>query len=134
MKKDISFYPVEGVRLAIVKKTNELNVEEWSVHLINRNEFTLENVIVSSRGYGVKNGEQQKTSTLRHMFLKVESGTTVKIEPIDPALFHLNNEYWVSYFIGRQVYDKKYIFVPDSIRSENLSFIDELGAEGVLHP
>lgn len=134
MKKDISFYPVEGVSLAIARKVNELNQIEWSVHLINRNDFTLENVIVTSKGYGVKEGEQQKTSVLRHMYPKVGSGSSVLIEPIDPTLFHLNNEFWVSYFIGRQVYDKKYIFVPDSIRTENLAFIEELGAEGVLHP
>ena len=52
---------------------------------------------------------------------------------IDPEVFHLNNEYWVSYFIDNQVFDKKFIFVPDSIREENLILIDLLNLEGILH-
>jgi hypothetical protein len=45
----------------------------------------------------------------------------------------LNNEFWVSYFIGSQIYDKKFIFVPDSIIEENMMTIDPPGLEGVLH-
>jgi hypothetical protein len=50
-----------------------------------------------------------------------------------PDVFHLNNEFWVSYFIGKQIYDKKFIFVPDSIIEDNLIQISPLGLEGVLH-
>jgi hypothetical protein len=57
----------------------------------------------------------------------------VKIEPISPEVFHINNEYWVSYYIGNQIFDKKFIFVPESIREENLIPIAQLGLEGVLH-
>ena len=59
--------------------------------------------------------------------------STALVEPIDPAVFHLNNEYWVSYYIGTQIYDKRFIFVPDTICEENLSFIPELELKGVLH-
>ena len=55
------------------------------------------------------------------------------IEPIDPTVFHLNNEYWLSYYVGAQIFDKRFLFVPDSIREENISFIKELNMEGVLH-
>jgi hypothetical protein len=63
----------------------------------------------------------------------VPGNSAALIEPIDPAIFHLNNEYWVSYYIGRQIFDKKFVFVPDAIREENISFIKELDMEGVLH-
>lgn len=134
MKKDIPFYPSEGVHLAVAKKTDELNQAEWYVCLINRNASILENVIVVSKGYGYKDGEQQKTSALRHLIPEVKSGSSVLIEPIDPSVFPLTNEFWVSYFIGKQIYDKKFVFVPDTIVEENLSFIEELGLEGILHP
>lgn len=133
MKKDIQFFPVEGVNLAVVKRPGELKQPEWYVYLINRNPSALQNVMITSRGYGQKDGEEQKTSTLRHAFPSVGAGSSVLIEPIHPEVFHLNNEYWVSYYIGSQVYDKKYVFVPDSILEQNLSFIEELGLEGVLH-
>jgi len=39
----------------------------------------------------------------------------------------------VSYYLGNQIYDKRFVFVPDSICDENVISIKELGMEGVLH-
>jgi len=39
----------------------------------------------------------------------------------------------VSYYIGSQIYDKRFVFVPETICEENLVFIQELEKEGVLH-
>ena len=106
----------------------------WLVYLLNYNEFPLSNVIVSSNGYGTDaNGEPVRTSTLRHALPEVGARAAVPIEPIDPALFHLNNQYWLSYYRGEQIFDKKFIFVPDSIVSANLTHIALLEQEGVLH-
>ena len=134
MKKDIPFLPVEGIQVAIVRTINALNAEEWHVTLINRNDQPITNVFVTSKGYGsLETNADQKTSTLRHFFPEVPSGGHVIVEPIMPALFHLTNEYWVSYFIENQVYDKKFIFVPDSIVPDHLIDIKPLGLVGVLH-
>ena len=133
MIKDIQQPPVTNVTLAVVPEKNILHQEEWKVYLINSNEVPLENALVASTGYGEKNGEQQKTSTLRHFLQTVPPKSSALVEPIDAAVFHLNNEYWVSYFIGSQLYDKRFVFVPDTIREENLTFIKELEREGVLH-
>jgi len=137
MKEDIPFEPVEGVLIAVVP-SQEARVEEgkpgWLVYLLNYNSFPLSNVIISSNGYGTDaGGEPVRTSTLRHALPEVEPRTAVPIEPIDPALFHLNNQYWLSYYRGEQIFDKKFIFVPDSIVSANLTHIALLGQEGVLH-
>lgn len=134
MKKDIPFLPVEGIQVAIVRTINELNAEEWHVTLINRNEQPITNVFVTSKGYGsLETNADQKTSMLRHFFQEVPSGGHIVVEPIMPELFHLTNEYWVSYFIENQVYDKKFIFVPDSIVPDHLIEIKPLGLVGVLH-
>ncbi|WP_139924810.1 hypothetical protein [Hymenobacter sp. DG01] len=137
MKKDIVFDPVEGVSVAVVpddaagQAENELG---WQVYLLNHNDFALHNVIVSSNGYGTSpEGEPIRTSTLRHVMLEVEPRAAVAIEPIDPALFHLNNQYWVSYYVGDKILDKKFIFVPDSITADNLTSIALLQRPGVLH-
>lgn len=137
MKEDISFDPVEGVSVAVVPD-EAASVEEgkpgWQVYLLNHNEYPLHNVIVSSNGYGNSSeGEPVRTSTLRHVLLEVEPRAAVPIEPIDPALFHLNNQYWVSYYRGAQIFDKKFIFVPDSIVPDHLTYISLLGRSGVLH-
>jgi hypothetical protein len=133
MKEHINFDPVEGVSVAIATDTNELGQEQWSVYLINNNNVDLDNVLVSSKGYGQVNGEEIRTSVLRHMFVQVPPKSFVKVELIDPGIFHIYNEYWVSYYIGRQIYDKKFIFVPDSIVEENLIDIAMLNLRGVLH-
>jgi hypothetical protein len=129
MIKDIPKPEVEDVLLAVVKHAED----DWKVYLLNRRKEVLHTVMVTSKGYGKKGKEEQKTSTLRHMIPQLESDEYALIEPMDPSVFHLNNEYWVSYFIDKQLYDKKYIFVPDSIKDENLVYIKELDQKGVLH-
>jgi len=133
MIKDIVVPEVKNVTLAIARTGEGNTPSEWRVYLINNNEFPLENTLVASKGYGEKDGEKQNTSILRHFLETVPPHSTALIEPIDPGVFHLNNEYWVSYYIGNQIYDKRFVFVPDTICEENISFIQELEMEGVLH-
>ncbi|HSI90404.1 MAG TPA: hypothetical protein VK927_04765, partial [Adhaeribacter sp.] len=123
----------EGVAIAIATGLNELNQEIWNVFLINNNPYPLENVLVASKGYGQLNGQEVKTSVLRHMFEVVEPKSAVKVEPIDPAIFQITNEFWVSYYIGSKIFDKKYLFVPGSVVPEHLVDIALLNARGVLH-
>ncbi|ARS36873.1 hypothetical protein [Pontibacter actiniarum] len=129
MKKDINFGTVEGIAVAIAT-TGDAN---WNVYLLNNNPFPIENVLVASKGYGTVEGNEVKTSVLRHMFERVEARSFVQVEPIDPAIFHINNEYWVSYYIDRQIYDKRFVFVPDTVVQENLIDINMLQMQGVLH-
>lgn len=133
MMKDIAIPEVKHVTLAVVRKQNIGEGDEWKVYLINNNDAPITNTLVSSKGYGVKDGEEQHTSILRHYLDTIESNAAVLIEPIDPAVFHLNNEYWVSYYIGKEIFDKRFVFVPESIKEENLTYIKELDMQGVLH-
>ncbi|GAA4046037.1 hypothetical protein GCM10022409_35120 [Hymenobacter glaciei] len=138
MKQDISFDPIEGVSVAVVLAADQaLNANGqpiWQVYLLNENDFPLENVIINANGYGQQpDGEKVRTSTLRYLFEQVPPYTAVPVEPLDPSLFHLNNQYWVSYYRGPQIFDKKFIFVPDSIVPDNFSNIPLLDRVGVLH-
>ncbi|HEX5172484.1 MAG TPA: hypothetical protein VFW11_25080 [Cyclobacteriaceae bacterium] len=133
MIKDIEIPEVKNVTLAVAREKTPGEGDEWKVYLINSNNFPIENTLVASKGYGEKNGEKQKTSILRHYFETVPANSVALVEPIDPAIFHLNNEYWVSYYVGSKIFDKRFVFVPDAIREENLTFIKELETEGVLH-
>lgn len=133
MKKDIPFLPVEGTQVVVARKLTQLNQYEWQAYLINQNNQPIHNVFVTSSGYGEKDGEVQKTATLRHYFVAIQPGAYEIVESIMPDVFHLNNEFWVSYYIGAQIYDKKFIFVPDSITEAHLVNIPVLGLEGILH-
>lgn len=132
MKKDIDFHPVTGVKLAIAKEMVNGN-EEWSVYIINLNLIELHTVMITSKGYGSINGEEKKTSVLRHMIQELGAESVAKVEPIDPAVFVMNNEFWVSYYILDQIFDKKFIFTEGSMDPSNVRMIPELGLEGVLH-
>lgn len=136
MKKDIPQLQVEGIKLAIARKKGETDEYQWHVYIINQNDINLENVLITSRGYSDqkdKDGDQRKTSTLRHMIEQLSAQSYAVIEPIDPKLFELFNEFWVSYYIKRDIYDKKFVFVPDSVTEEHMMNIPELGLDGVLH-
>ncbi len=132
MRKDIEIPKVKGVELAIVKE-EEVGHDSWKVYLMNKNQFDIDNVLVSSKGYGTIDGENRQTSILRHLIGKVDSQDYALIEPIDPEVFTLSNEYWVSYRANGKVYDKKYVFVEGAIKEENLIEIKMLGKKGVLH-
>jgi hypothetical protein len=132
MIRDIKITEVKNVTLAVARQKS-IGDMEWKVYLINNNEVPIENTLVASKGYGEKDGNPQQTSILRHFLETISPNSAMLIEPIDAAVFHLNNEYWVSYYIGSQIFDKRFVFVPDSIREENISFIKELDMEGVLH-
>jgi len=139
MKQDISFDAVEGINIAIVPDEEAApgpgGAPTWTVYLLNHNDFGLENVLISSEGYGTQpTGEAVRTTTLRYHFPEVGPHSATLVELIDPAVFHLTNQYWVSYYRDSKIFDKKFVFVPDSIVAANLSRLDLLaGRVGVLH-
>ncbi|MEJ7661894.1 MAG: hypothetical protein WKG07_21095 [Hymenobacter sp.] len=57
-------------------------------------------MLISAEGYGTQpSGEAVRTSTLRYHFEAVAPhSATTQVELIDPAVFHLTNQYWVSYY------------------------------------
>ncbi len=132
MMSDIHPPEVEDIAMAIVPEINELNQTEWFSYLINMKPITIEGVIVSSRGYGVKEDEKVKTSQLRHFLDVLEPNSFRKVELIPDDLLGLTNQYWVSFYLDGVMYDKKYLFVPDSIKEENLTAVPVVNQKGVL--
>jgi len=132
MKKDIIPPIVENIAVAIVKEQNELDEDEWNVYLLNFKHENIEGVLVTSTGYGMFNNENVKTSILRHFLDVIKANDFKKIEPIVETVFGLNNEFWVSFFIKNVMYDKKYIFLPETIKDENLILIPLLNKKGVI--
>jgi len=132
MIKDLPENNVKDIAVAVALEGENIESKTWYVYLINLKKEPIENVLVTSRGYGEKNGEQVKTSTLRHMFPVIANGAYKLIEPIDEQTFGLNNEYWVSYYIGTQIYDKKFIFLPESIVDSNFIKLPVVNKPGVM--
>jgi len=131
MKEDIIVPKVEGIGIAIVKELDE-GEEVHNAYFINFNNFPVENVLISSKGYGMKDDKQIKTSTFRHYFKQVDAESFQLIEHITEEVFGINNEFFVTYYIGKLIYDKKYVFLPGTISQENFIDIKLLNKQGVL--
>jgi len=135
MKEDIQIPKVEGVSVAVVAEMNEdATAEIYNVYLVNLRDTAIDNVLVSSTGYGLNfmTGEDVKTSTLRHFIGRMAAKSFVKIEPIFEELFGISNQYWLSFYVGKQVYDKKFIFLPETITAENMIRVPLLNMRGVM--
>jgi hypothetical protein len=129
MKKDIEIPKVENIAMAVVKENDS---DEWFAHLINLKPEQIHHILVVSKGYGMQEGEDVKTSVLRHYWEELDGNSFLKVEPIMPKLFGISNEYWVSFYIDRTIYDKKYIFLPETIIDNNLTDIPVIGKKGIM--
>lgn len=132
MLKDINVRKVTDLVVAIVPYDISKKEELWDVYLINLKDTPIEGVIINAKGYGVVNGKQLETTNLKHIHKEIAANTAIKVEPIEPKVFDLTNQYWVSFIHNNFVYDKKYIFVPGSINEMNFTSIPILNKKGVM--
>jgi hypothetical protein len=132
MIKDFPENIVEDVAMAVVLINETPEIMNWTVYLVNMKEVFISNVLISSKGYGEKDGKMVKTSILRHSLGDLKPKSFVGVEAIDTAVFGLTNEYWLSYYIDGTIYDKKFIFLPESIVDENLIRIPIVNKPGVM--
>lgn len=133
MKKDINPPAVKDVAIAIVKDKNDEQEDIWNAYIINYKKEAISEVLVTSRGYltDVK-GKETKTSTLRHAMGTLEPNDYAIIEPVMENVFALHNEYWISFFGEKGLLDKKFVFLAETIKEENLIDIPVLNKQGVM--
>lgn len=132
MKKDIEQPKVEGVSMAVVHEPDPEGKPAWYVYLINAKDVALENVLVSSRGYGEIDGEPRRTSEMRHTLEHLGPKSWARIERIMEDVFALSNQYWLSFYVDGKIHDKKYIFLAGSIQPEHFTNLPLMNARGVL--
>lgn len=134
MREELLGPKVENVGMAIVQEIGEDNAIIYNTYLLNFREDIIEGIIISSSGYGVnvETVEKIKTSTLRHCIELMLPDEAARIEPVIEEVFGLTNEYLLSFWINDQMYDKKFIFLPEVVQEKNLKMIPKLGLKGVL--
>ncbi len=132
MKKDLPENIVEDISIAVVLEEESPESKVWNVYLVNLKEQPIRTVLVSSKGYGQKDGREVKTSVLRHSIGDVGGKDFALIEAIDEQVFGLTNEYWLSFYINGTIFDKKFIFLPESIVESNLIRIPVVNKPGVM--
>jgi len=131
MIKDIHQPEVTDIAISIVQEETEEGLG-WFVYLLNLKSVSIEGVLVSSKGYGEVKGEMVKTSMLRHFLGEIMPHSFRKIEPIIEDVFVLSNEFWLSFYIDKVMYDKKFIFLPETIHQDYFTNIPLLEKRGVM--
>jgi len=133
MKKDIIIPKVENVYVAAVQEWNDdFMAKTWYAYLVNDSDFALENVIVVSTATGIIEGEERKTSMLRHAFVEVPPVSAVKIEMIEDSVLVLDNSFMISYFIGNTLYDKNFVFKSGAINEADVAEIPVIWKDGIM--
>ncbi len=130
MKKDIPFTRVSDIKVAIAKTLNEKGESDWYAYIINNKPTHLNNILISSSAAENEDGSGRKTSQLRHFIEHLDKESFAKIERVDPAVFGFYNRYWVSFYIGHQVFDERFMLPP--FREWEATRIEELDMEGVI--
>ncbi|TVR79741.1 MAG: hypothetical protein EA412_05765 [Chitinophagaceae bacterium] len=132
MLKDIDFKKVNNVAMAVVPQDEIDGKPTWKVYLMNLKKKPILGVIINSKGYGKVNEKSVETSRLRQMFDKVEASSYVEVELLYDELTALTNEFWVSFWENDFMYDKKFVFVTESITNKHLTELPLLDEKGIL--
>lgn len=134
MIKDIPVLKVENLAVAIAPRLSHETDHElfWDSYLLNLKDKTIFSVLVNANGYGMLDGEQRRTSTLRYFWEQIGPMSAVKIEPVQKSVLGLANEYWVSFSFNNYLYDKKYVFVAGSLEEMHFTDIPLINRRGVL--
>ncbi len=132
MKKDIPQNIVEGVAIAVVLEQEQIESRSWKVYVLNLKDVEIQNVLISSKGYGTIEGESVKTTIFRHFIGNLGPGKSAAVELIDEKLFAINNEFWLSFYINGEIFDKKYIFLTESVTESNFIRIPIINKPGVM--
>jgi len=131
MKKDITIPEVKNVHVAVVNESLGEGESGWNVYLINDLNEIIEGVMVTSSGYSDEL-KKVKTSVLRHMVGNIPAKTAAKIEPISETVFEINNEYWVTFFSGNKLMEKKFVFGPHTITKVLEEELPVMNCKGVI--
>tara|TARA_B100001540_G_C15382417_1_gene450690 strand:- start:103 stop:510 length:408 start_codon:yes stop_codon:yes gene_type:complete len=132
MKKDIEMPEVSGVYVAVISEIGGEGEKIWNAYIVNDKSEPIENVFVSSKGYLVNlKGEESKSSVLRHFYKVVPAKSSQKIEVVIDDVLKLNNEYFVSFYHQDRLFDKKFVFLAETIKKENISVVPIIQKQGV---
>uniref|UniRef100_UPI00404B3181 hypothetical protein n=1 Tax=Fluviicola sp. TaxID=1917219 RepID=UPI00404B3181 len=125
---------VENVKMVVVPEKNEEGATQHYVYLLNLRDDIMEGIIITSKGFGVDEttGEKITTSMLRHSLEVLLPDEAAKIEPIMEDVFKLTNEFLISFWVEDTMYDKKFIFLPETINEKNYVTIPKMGGKGIV--
>lgn len=85
-------------------------------------------VLVVSKGFEV----ERKTSTMRHGIRSVGAKSFEKIEMVQEEVLALNNEFFVTFFAEGKLYERRFVFLKNSVKQNAIKTIPVIEREGIL--
>ena len=129
MQKDIEIPKVEDVHIVAVKEWDkDFTGLHWNIYIVNNRKDDISTILVLSRG----KSEDRKTSTLRHGLGDLKPHTTAKVEFISPDVLGFTNEYLVTFFVNNKLFERNFVFEPNTISDENTTEIPVIENVGIL--
>lgn len=129
MRKDTEVPKAENVYVVAVKEwDDEFTGQDWNIYVVNDREDEISMVLVMSRG----ESDDRKTSTLRLDLGDIQSKSSGKVEFITTEVLGFTNEYLITFFSKNKLYERRFIFEPNSISEENTVKIPVLENDGIL--
>ena len=129
MKKDIQIPEVTDVEMAVVYEFNDVyKTDDWNIYIINKKDIALEQVLIVSQGFN----DTKTTSLLRKKLDNLPANSFAKVEFIQPELFKLHNRFHVTFFEGKSLQEKTFVFEKDTVKEGALRMIPELKKRGIL--
>lgn len=129
MKKDIPIHSAAQVGIALMPIPED---DVWEVYLVNMKNRMIRDIIINSKGYGELDGKKIETQTMRYFIPYLGNENAQKIELIHNDLTQVANEYWITFYIDGNIYDKKVVFVQGSIDETYFTTIPVLEKRGVM--
>jgi len=129
VKKDIEIPIVKDVHVAIIHEWNEEFLpKDWNAYILNNSAIPIEMVLVVSKGF---DGEI-KTSLMRHAIAIVGAKSFEKIEVVQEDVLGLNNEFFVTYYVDNELYEKRFMFKKGAVTEANLTTIPLIEKDGIF--
>jgi len=127
MLKDIDFKKKLDVGIAVVEEDGAYNT-----YIINFRDEEIKTILITSKGYGQIDGRKKETTIFRRMIDTMKPQSFMKFEPLDPEVFKIFNEFWVSFSSKEGMLDKKFLFAPESIIEDNFIKVPLIEKKGVM--
>ncbi len=132
MRKDIAIEDVKDVAIAIVPELNEHQEYDWLVYFLNLKNKPLSSVIINAEARGMIAGTEKHTAVMRFYMEEILGQSCKKFEMLMPETFELNNQYWISFYEDGKIFEKKFVFVANTISIDRMVMIPILNKPGVI--
>jgi hypothetical protein len=131
MKKDIEIHAVKDVLIALVPE--EITEDTiWRAVIINLKDSDIDTILINAEARGVVQGEEKHTATVRFFLPKLPAKSHKVVEAIMPETLALTNRFWLSFYVGSQIFERKFTFPANSVCIDRMIDLPLIGDVGVI--